>query len=159
MSQADVYLGVRRGRFHGFLYQGGEFTVLDVPGATETDAFKEQANGSIVGGFRQGGATALFVYRDGDFQTFALPNGKNVTLDNGGTNARGDIVGTYCDLPGACLIGPFPTHGFLWSHGDLTTIDFPGARGTAALGINEEGDIVGGYTDASGRPRGFLLSR
>ncbi len=150
---------VGKGDFHGFLYRDGEFTTVDAPGATETDAFKEQANGSIVGGVNQGGVEGLFIYRDGAFKTFALPNGKNITLDNGGTNARGDIVGTYCDLPGSCFIGPFPTHAFLWSNGDLTTIDYPGARATAALGINEQGDIVGGYIDASGHSRGFLLNR
>jgi len=99
------------------------------------------------------------VYRHGEFSTFGLPNGKNITLDNGGANARGDIVGTYCDSPGVCLIGPFPTHGFLWSNGELTTIDYPGAQATAALGINERGDIVGGYIDAAGKPRGYLMSR
>ena len=146
------------GDFHGFLYRDGEITVLDVPGATETDAFKEQANGAIVGGVNQGGVEGLFIYRDGAFETFALPNGKNVSLDNGGTNTRGDIVGTYCDLPGICLIGPFPTHGFLWSNGELTTIDYPRAKATAALGINEKGDIVGGYVDLQGHSKGFLLS-
>ena len=150
---------VGNGDFHGFVYDDGEFTILDVPGATETNAFKAQANDAIVGGVSRNGVEGLFVYRHGEFSTFALPNDKNVTLDNGGANARGDIVGTYCDLPGICLIGPFPTHGFLWSDGALTTIDYPGARATAALGINEEGDIVGGYIDANGVPRGVLLSR
>jgi uncharacterized membrane protein len=150
---------VGNGDFRGFLYHDGVFTIIDVPGATETNAFKLQANGTIVGGVSQSGVEGLFVYRHGEFSTFGLPNGKNITLDNGGVNARGDIVGTYCDLPGICLIGPFPTHGFLWTGGELTTIDYPGARATAALGINERGDIVGGYIDASGQPRGFLLSR
>jgi hypothetical protein len=31
--------------------------------------------------------------------------------------------------------------------------------GTAALGINARGDIAGVYVDASGKNRGFLLSR
>jgi len=150
---------VGNGDFRGFLFRDGEFTILDVPGATETDAFKEQANGSIVGGVSQSGVEGLFIYRDGDFKTFALPNGKNITLDSGGTNARGDIVGTYCDLPGICLVGAPGTHGFLWSSGEVTTIDYPGARATAALGINEQGDIVGGFIDANGQPRGFLVSR
>jgi uncharacterized membrane protein len=145
--------------FHGFVYHDGEFTTLDVPGASESDAFKVEANGAIVGGFNEGGAERLFVYGHGEFSTFGLPNGKNVTLDNGGANARGDIVGTYCDLPGICVVGSISTHGFLWSDGELMRIDYPGAQATATLGINEEGDIVGGYTDANGAPRGFLLSR
>lgn len=150
---------VGSGDFHGFEYHDGEFTILDVPGAVETDAFKVVANDAIVGGFTEGGVEQLFVDRHGELGTFALPNGKNVTMDNGGANARGDIVGTYCDAPGTCLIGPFPTHGFLLSDGELTTIDYPAARGTSAIGINERGDIVGGYIDAAGQARGYLLSR
>jgi len=150
---------VGSGDFHGFLYQDGGFVVLDVPGATETDAFKEQANGAVVGGFMESGVGGLFVYRSGTFTTFTLPNGKNVSLDDGGTNSRGDIVGTYCDLPGACFVGPFQEHGFLWSGGELTTIDYPGAQATSAVGINEQGDIVGGYIDANGHPSGYLVTR
>lgn len=46
--------------------------------------------------------------------------------------------------------------------GTFTTIDFPGAVDTveccsAILNINDEGQIVGGYMDASGTGHGFLL--
>jgi uncharacterized membrane protein len=46
--------------------------------------------------------------------------------------------------------------------GTFTTIDFPGAVDTveccsATLNINEQGQIVGGYADASGPGHGFLL--
>lgn len=144
--------------FQGFLYRAGALTVLSVTGASETDAFKEQANGTIVGGFSQRVAQKLFTYRDGRFTTFALPNGRNIALSNGGTNARGDIVGTYCDQPGSCMIGPPTTHGFLLRNGRLTRIDVPHSNGTSALGINEQGDIVGNYNDAYGQARGFLLT-
>lgn len=147
------------GDYHGFLSRRGRIHTLDVPGALETDAFKVREDGAVVGGFVQGSAGGLFVYHWGRYRTFTLPNGKNVTMDNGGTNARGDIVGTYCDLPGTCSIGPFPEHGFLWRHGELTTIDFPGVTATSALGINEQGDIVGGYIDAAGQARGYLMPR
>jgi len=40
----------------------------------------------------------------------------------------------------------------------FTTIDFPGATFTNALGINPRGDIVGQYISA-GVSHGFLLSR
>lgn len=46
--------------------------------------------------------------------------------------------------------------------GTFTTIDFPGAVDTveccsAVLNINDEGQVVGGYMDASGTGHGFLL--
>lgn len=39
----------------------------------------------------------------------------------------------------------------------LTTIDYPGAVHTYALGINPAGDIVGAYVDTLGREHGFAL--
>ncbi len=49
-------------------------------------------------------------------------------------------------------------HGFLLSGGEFTSIDFPGASATGALGINPRGDIVGFHRTA-GVVHGFLLSR
>jgi probable HAF family extracellular repeat protein len=43
-----------------------------------------------------------------------------------------------------------PTYSF-------TTIEVPGARSTNPQGINGDGHIVGGFTDAMGRQHGFLL--
>jgi len=40
---------------------------------------------------------------------------------------------------------------------DFTTIDVPDAVFTSASGINPRGDIVGSYTDGTGRTHGFLL--
>ena len=42
--------------------------------------------------------------------------------------------------------------------GTYTTLDFPGAVSTAAMGIDTAGDIVGGFVDGSGLTHGFLLS-
>lgn len=39
-----------------------------------------------------------------------------------------------------------------------STIDYPGSIGTQAEGINNNGDVVGGYSDAAGAGHGFLLS-
>ena len=55
-----------------------------------------------------------------------------------GINARGDIVGFYRDAESR-------THGFVWSRGEVTTIDYPGAAVTAARGIGPDGQIIGSY--------------
>ena len=67
-------------------------------------------------------------------------------------NDAGNIVGAYLDATGA-------THGFLFSNGQYSSIDFPGAVATEARGINNKinFDIVGDYTDAHGVTHGFLL--
>src|SRR5215469_6023323 len=49
----------------------------------------------------------------------------------------GVIVGYYIDAKNV-------SHGFIRSrHGKYTTIDVPGAAGTQAFGINDEGKVVG----------------
>ena len=147
------------GSFHGFLWQDGVFTLIDVPGGSETNAFKPSENGAIVGGFGESGAELLFVLKNGQFTTMALPNGRPITQDDGGMNARGDIVGTYCNGAPPCLVGPSDNHGFLLSGDQLTTIDVAGATATSLTGINARGDVVGGYTGADGHPHALLLER
>jgi len=152
-----VCLAPGAGSFHGFLFRDGVFTLIDVPGGNETNAFKPNNNGAIVGGFGESGTELLFVLKNGQLTTMALPNGKPVTQDDGGMNARGDIVGTYCDGAPPCLIGPSDNHGFLLSDGQLTRIDVAGATATELTAINARGDMVGGYTDASAKVHSFLL--
>jgi uncharacterized membrane protein len=47
------------------------------------------------------------------------------------------------------------SHGFLRHSGVFSTIDFPGASGTAARGINNSGVIVGAYDNS----HGFVLNK
>ena len=46
-------------------------------------------------------------------------------------------------------------HGFIDSHGHITTLDVPGAASTHAEGINDSREVVGSYTDSSGKEHGF----
>lgn len=143
------------GDFHGFLLRDGEFTVIDVPGSIETNAWKINDRGEIVGGDGPvAGVVELFLYRDGAYTTFSLPNGKSLSEDNGGINARGDIVGKYCDVS-PCRIGP-SGHGFALTRDGFVTIDVPGSTGTSAYGINARRDVAGGYFDAAGTLHGFI---
>jgi probable HAF family extracellular repeat protein len=68
-----------------------------------------------------------------------------------GINNSNVIVGWYSD--------PFNTHGFIYKNGVFTTVDFPGADFTEAMGINDSGDVVGSYAlpTAPSEFPGFLL--
>lgn len=147
------------GSFRGFLLHHDQFTDVDVPDAVETDPWKINGRGQIAGGFLAADHTEqVFVLTDGTFSSIATPAQQPVSLDTGGINERGDIVGAYCDSAMPCLMVPSGMHGFLISGGNFTAIDIPGALGTAAFGINARGDIVGQYADSTGN-HGFLLSQ
>jgi probable HAF family extracellular repeat protein len=69
-----------------------------------------------------------------------------------GINNAGQVVGDYETMYGS------DNHGFLYQNGVFTTIDDPdaGPQGTSAQGINDNGVIVGFFTDASNKQHGFI---
>jgi probable HAF family extracellular repeat protein len=77
------------------------------------------------------------------------PGGGNVAV---GINNQGHVVGSSYLSDGATF------HGFLWTEDtgmkDLGTL--PGDQISAALGINDDGDVVGISLDANFNPRAFL---
>jgi hypothetical protein len=48
------------------------------------------------------------------------------------------------------------SHGFIDRAGKFRTIVYPGATNTEGNAINDNGDVVGDFTD-KGYPHGFLL--
>src|SRR5690348_11580047 len=57
-------------------------------------------------------------------------------------NDHGQIVGQFSDAQGVA-------HGYVYQHGNLSQIDYPGATSTNLLGINNLGQIVGMFTTSS----------
>ena len=83
-------------------------------------------------------------------------------------NNKDQIVGFYQNATSSGNVAI--NHGFLYSGGQYITLDDPssnlnkigspsiGAFGTAAMGINNKGNIVGYYFDNSDRGKGFIFS-
>lgn len=153
---------------HGFLRAAeGEFFSIDVPGAFWSSAWKISSNGQIVGAYQSAdGKHHAFqvsissLLRDSSnpsFTTIDFSEDIYPFLENGGINGWGDMVGTSCDTA-PCGFVATDSHGFLWTKGELITIDFPSAAQTLAFGINAAGDIVGTYIDADNTQHGFLHS-
>jgi probable HAF family extracellular repeat protein len=98
----DVY-----GPLHGFLYDQGSYTTLDVPGASRTGASGINASGQIVGWYGDAVGVHGFLLDQGSYTTLDVPG--STTGDWGtrasGINASGQIVGYYGDVAGI--------HGFL----------------------------------------------
>jgi probable HAF family extracellular repeat protein len=85
-----------------------------------------------------------------DFKSFGNP-GATVTRVFG-LNGHGELVGADDSLPGR--------HAFLLNHDSHVVLDSSGVLGTQtsfARGINNRGDIVGGYFDDDGNEHGFLF--
>ena len=154
------------GGLHGFLYRDGNFTTIDVPGAGGTAAFGINSAGQIVGFFIDLTGTHGFLYSGGIFTTIDVPGSgipgsgtvKLAATRAFGINAAGEIVGSFdATSPDQTIT---TTHGYLYSGGIFTIIDFPGAYFTEAFGINNAGEIVGSMSfPGVGGTSGFLYSR
>ncbi|HEX3738329.1 MAG TPA: hypothetical protein VHV29_01265 [Terriglobales bacterium] len=85
------------------------------------------------------------------YSVLKYPGSFQNTTDALGINNNNVIVGSYY------IDASSTTHGFKYSNGKYSTIDFPGAVYTAVLGINDNGDVVGEYLLSSpGNFHGFL---
>jgi len=131
------------------------FSSLDYPGATLTRGRGINDHGEIVGGYRTVPPGHAYLFKAGQFVPLApatvLGTNQSQAFKN---NDRGDVVGGYTDDNEVL-------HGFLLRKGVLTTIDFPAASDTLALGINESGTVVGYWDilDPNGDPvaiHGFI---
>ncbi len=159
------------GNLHGFLYVDGNFSTIDVPGATATQASGINDLGQIAGTFTDARGERGFLYLDGSFTTLDAPGATSTSVT--GIDNAGEIVGTYTDTNSL-------SRGFLYSGGAFSSletadavndagqllhfgifsaIEAPGAQGkTYSAGIDNAGEIVGFYFDASGAVHGFLAT-
>jgi hypothetical protein len=146
---------------HGFLLRSGVYFTIDIPGSKGTNAWKINAQGDIVGGYTDAdGSRRIFLLRLREhLRTVDAFGTGEPGLDNGGINSRGEIVGVFCETSPCRSVSP-GAQGFLLAlrRPPLERISFPGAIVTNAFSINERGDIVRFYEDATG-VHGFVLTR
>jgi hypothetical protein len=144
----------QQGVTHGFQRVGGVFSTIDAPGTAFNQLLGLNDNGQNTGysSTDPAGATLqrAFVEKGGSFNYIDgfLPTG---TLNNQATdiNNEGVISGFYMTAS--------VTDGFLLNGTTLTTLRFPGSSFTQALGLNNEGQVVGDYVDGNGVMHGFLF--
>ena len=142
---------------HGFVYNSGKYTSLDDPAATNgTVAFGVNDLGEVVGNYGDsGGFVHGFLYNGGTYTTLDDPLALSTYAT--GINSGGEIVGFYYDASApAGFPGP-GANGFVYNAGAYTTLRDPlGVNGTFAYGINDSGQIVGFYYDATDTAHGFV---
>lgn len=137
---------------HGFILDGGEYKVVDVPGAAGTALNGINDLGEIAGSTCSDPACGNTGNANTTHGFVRSPNGAFTFFDPPGATSSapstvsliGAFVGVYTDTTGEL------NHGYLLWLGKYTTIDFPGATtGTFAGGGNLENDIVGVYNFAA----------
>ena len=62
-------------------------------------------------------------------------------------------MGVYANSLNECYA--FETHGFLLQEGQYIALDFPGSIISGVFAINDDGLMVGQYTDKKGNAHGF----
>jgi uncharacterized membrane protein len=132
---------------HGYLWKNGRFHTIDVPGAAATELYAINDRGDILGAYAEHGTFEQHGFRldhHGRITEIAVDGGQ-FTFPLG-INDRGQVVGFTSDA-GPDGVG-INIHGFAFLkglNGPVTPVDFPGAPQTAALGINDRGQVVGAY--------------
>ena len=134
----------------GVLYNQGVLSFFAPPGATDVSPYGINSQGQISGWYADSAGTINgFVDTGGAFTSFDAPGAPRSTYARV-INDRGEIAGVANTSAGDV--------GFLNDRSTYVIISVPGARSTDAYGIDNAGDVVGTYTDASGTRHGFLYS-
>jgi len=153
-------------KWHGFVLRANTFTTIDYPGAKYTQAWRMNDSGQVAGRYYgPGGDFHLFRLSNGHFDSFDFPGAVQTAPSAychlGGMNNLGEIVSAYASgSPFENLNNPNVfgnVHGMLLSGNVFTSFDPPGAVETIAIGVNDLGQIVGGYADTAGA-HGFLMT-
>jgi hypothetical protein len=168
---------------HGFLYDGTNWAVLDAPGTSSGTKIYGIDGSSLVGVCN---SATSFLYDGSAWTMLNIPNMGSVIVSgisggnlvgtgadfgfdmhgviyDGITWTRLDAPGnnlTYMnDIDGSRVVGNVGSgHGFVYDGTEWTFYDMPvtGAHYTAIYGISAN-NLVGQYTDASGKHHGFLF--
>jgi len=144
----------------GFVFQDGKFrSVLVDP--CSSDVWSAMDDGQVlVGDNCAGPDEALYGFlqdKEGKFRTISFPSGGSFPCTGPRwINERGEIAGLYAVANNSdeCY-GAEVIHGFLLRHNSYIAFDVPGAVSSWPHAINDDGLIVGVYTDKNGVTHGF----
>ena len=137
----------------GFVKRDGYYTAVANPATPATAPFTQllgiNDHNIAVGFYNDAAGTAHgFTYnlRYGTFRPVRIPTTADAVTATG-INDNGDISGFY--------VHGTTTRGFLIHHGQFHTLSFGAETNTQALGVNNDGTVVGSYLGASGTTHGF----
>jgi probable HAF family extracellular repeat protein len=164
----------------GFLDDHGVFSSVNVPGSATTIPYGINNSGVIVGTYQLPGQNTNYGFirsAAGVYTTVSIPGASGINLS--GINDLGQISGYYSDATG--------NHSFLYTNGQITPLGegggainnlgqitlasgvlnpdgtislvaVPGYDNTAALGINDAGQVTGQASSQSGMYTSFIAT-
>jgi hypothetical protein len=155
------YRDAATGIFHGFLWDAGQFSTIDVSftGARSTAPFGINNVGQIVGFYFDNNITPElpngrvhgFLYKNGTFTSFDFPGAVSTMAVD--INDNGEIVGLFSSDSST-------VRSFVLDEDRFITLEAPFAQFIQVRGINNEGLIVGRYGQSNpGDPVNPILSR
>lgn len=126
---------------------------VNVSGALQTDSYAINDSGVIAGDYiDSAGVQHGMLMKGKQVVTIDDPDCAAGTLTFYGVNSTGVAAG-QCYLNSTGLLG-----ALVWNKGKFTTLVPPDSTTANASGINDNGDVVGSYTDSSGQQHGFVYS-
>ena len=135
---------------HGFIDTNGIFTVIDVPGSTDTLAYGINDAAQVIAFDNTHSKSYLFT--GGHLLDIGVPGSTYTWAE--GINDAGDIVGAFGDGRRAW--------GYVDHAGVITRLEVPGSIETDPYAINNQGQIVGRYVTINSAgvvaDHGFLYS-
>jgi hypothetical protein len=146
-SIAGQFYNGQGNTFLGFASTGSHYRQITPKGANFVFLAGITASGEIIGSASSNSRSATFLYNHGVYKPFAIPGVPTANVV--GISPSGSaIAGNYTDVSGNEV-------GFLYQGGILTTLQFAGATGTYGLGVDDAGEVVGAFFDASHVMHGF----
>jgi hypothetical protein len=136
---------------HGFLYDSGTTTQLDVPGAAVTQPRAINDSGEIAGDWTDlAGMTHAFLWTaERGFTTFDVPQATLTSIT--AINDSGVTVGYFSDGKA--------DHGFVMDpQGGVTILNAPDASSTIPNSINASGQVTGLYIGFKFAQKGFIYT-
>lgn len=133
----------------GFLYDGANFTTFKDGSNVATYGLGLNNAGVVVGEAGTLFSTNAFELVNGHYKTINFPGSYNYGFANS-VNSQGLVVGW--------TISGVTDLGYMVKSGRVRDVSIPGAQRTAALGVNDDGIVVGWYNPTTTNDyHGFAL--
>ena len=129
------------------------FISIDIPNFSGELGFTSLADinndGEITGGFTNSSGFGFLLGETFRLTDIQCP--ESVVL-----SAQPQSINKHGEIAGFCFTGGRERGFFRDKKGTYTLLDFPGATLTEALGVNDDGQVVGSYRDSDGSFHGFF---